>query len=181
MFKGKDRYVIMGQPAANKPQENKVSAAEILAGINDLKIKMDTMDNNNKKYFNTAKIKEEKTEKLENEISEMKIGIISLLDQIDVLLSAVYDSETKNIKNGLKSYYRKVVEIRNGLGIEEIPVSVGKKFNPKTQECKETADAAEYEEDTVVKMIQRGYIDKKSGNILRCAKVMVNKRTMLEN
>lgn len=148
----------------------------ILEKIELLQQKIDGMDKNNKKFLMAATINDGRTEQLKNDIVDMKLGIIGLLDQIDVLMTAVLSSEADDLKKGLNSYYGKVVEIASGLGLEVINVTENIKFDSNEMECAEAVHLEEYEDDTVVALLQRGYRDVSSGNILRYAKVSVNKR-----
>ena len=61
------------------------------------------------------------------------------------------------------------------MGLEEIVPQIGEPFNPKLQECKITVSEEQYGNDIVVSLVQRGYIDAKTGNILRYVGVSVNK------
>ena len=148
----------------------------ILEKIELLQQKIDGMDKNNKKFLMAATMNDGRAEQLEQEIVDMKLGIIGLLDQIDVLMTAVLSSEVGDLKKGLNSYYGKVVEIASGLGLEVINVTENMKFDSKVMESAEAVHLEEYEDDVVVALLQRGYRDMNNGNILRCAKVSVNKR-----
>lgn len=148
----------------------------ILEKIELLQQKIDGMDKNNKKFLMAATMNDGRAEQLEREIVDMKLGIIGLLDQIDILLTAILSSEADDLKKGLDSYYSKVVEIASGLGLEVINVAENMKFDSKEMECAEAVHLEEYEDDTVVALLQRGYRDISTGNILRYAKVSVNKR-----
>ncbi len=148
----------------------------ILEKIELLQQKIDSMDKNNKKFLMTATMNDGRAEQLEQEMVDMKLGIIGLLDQIDVLMTAVLSSEADDLKKGLNSYYGKVVEIASGLGLQVINVTENMKFDSKEMESAEAVHLEDYEDDTVVALLQRGYRDASSGNILRYAKVSVNKR-----
>lgn len=148
----------------------------ILEKIELLQNKIENMDKNNKKFLLTATMNDGRTEQLEQEILDMKMGIIGLLDQIDILLTAVFSSEADDLKSGLNSYYGKVVEITSSLGLEVMNVKENMKFDSRKMECENTVHLEEYEDDTVVDLIKRGYRDMSNGNILRYAKVSVNKR-----
>lgn len=148
----------------------------ILEKIGLLQQKIDGMDKNNKKFLMAATMNDGRTEQLEQEIVNMKLGIIELLDQIDILLTTVLSSEADNLKKGLKSYYGKVVKMASELGLKVINVTENMKFDSKEMECVKVVHLEEYEDDIVVELLQRGYIDMSSGNILRYAKVSVNKR-----
>lgn len=148
----------------------------ILEKIELLYDKVDNMDKTNKKFLMAATINDGRSEQLEKDIVKMKMGIIELLDQIDMLLSVAFLNESEDLKKGLDLYYRKVADIASGLGIEEIPVATNMKFNPKEQECVEEVHLEEYEDDRVTTLRERGYRDKSNGKILRCAKVSVNRQ-----
>ncbi len=148
---------------------------EILESIKILQQKIENMDKNNKKFLMAATMSDGRMEQREQEIANMKMNTIRLLDQIDVLLSAVSSSEAEGLKRGLDSYYSKITEIISEMGLEEITVENNMKFDSKEQECVEAVHLEGYEDDTVVRLLQRGYRDKNSGKIVRCAKVSVNK------
>ena len=148
----------------------------ILEKIELLQQKIDGMDKSNKKFLMAATMNDGRAEQLEQEIVDMKLGIIGLLDQIDILLTAVFSSEAGDLKKGLNSYYGKVMEIASGIGLEVINVAENMKFDSKEMECAEAVHLEGYEDDTVVALLQTGYRDMSSGNILRYAKVSVNKR-----
>lgn len=150
-------------------QQNK----EILEAIGELKNSVNTIDKNNKKFLMTASM--QRTELLENEIFEMKMGIIGLLDQIDIIVSVVDSSLVEDIKSGLPAFKSKVSQLAKSMNIEEIPVVIGGEFNPDVQECNEMISSPHYGDNIVVKICQRGYIDKSTNRVLRCANVMVNK------
>ena len=146
----------------------------ILEKIELLQQKIDGIDN--KKFLMAANMNDGRAEQLEQGIVDMKLKIIGLLDQIDILLTAVLSSDANDLKKGLNSYYNKVVEIASGLGLEVINVAENMKFDSKIMECKEAVHLEDYEDDAVVSVLQRGYRDIRSGNILRYAKVSVNKQ-----
>ena len=131
----------------------------ILEKIELLQQKIDGMDKNNKKFLMAATMNDGRAEKLEQEIVDMKLGIIGLLDQIDILMTAVLSSEAGDLKKGLNSYYGKVVEIASGLGLEAISVAENMKFDSKVMESADAVQLEEYEDDVVVALLQRGYRD----------------------
>lgn len=147
----------------------------ILEKIELLQQKIEGIDKNNKKFLMAATMNDGRVEQLEQEIVDMKLGIINLLDQIDVLISAMLASEAHDLKKGLSSYYNKVIEITSGLGLDVINATENMKFDSKEMECTEVVHLEEHEDDTVVVLLQRGYKDMSSGKILRYAKVSVNK------
>lgn len=148
---------------------------EILLRLEVLQQKLDSMDKANKKFLMAATMNDGRSEALEKENLTLKKGIISLLDQFDVLIQAIYSSDADSLKGGLASSYDEITRIIAGLGLEEIPVESGAAFNSNEQECVETVHLEGKEDDTVADYLQRGYRDINTGNILRYAKVTVNK------
>ena len=141
-----------------------------------LQQKMDVMDKNNKKFLMAATLNDGRAEQLEQEIVNMRLGVISLIDQIDILLSAVFASEAEELKKGVESSYTKIVEIASELGVEEINATENTKFDLKEMECEKAVYMEEYDDNTVVELIKKGYKDISTGKILRYAKVIVNKQ-----
>ena len=131
----------------------------ILEKIELLQQKIDGMDKNNKKFLMAANMNDGRAEQLEQGIVDMKLKIIGLLDQIDILLTAVFSSDANDLKKGLNSYYNQVVEIASGLGLEVINVAENMKFDSKIMECKEAVHLEDYEDDAVVSVLQRGYAE----------------------
>ena len=170
-----NRMECKGQKAEKKKPASQL-LENILEKIELLSEKMDNIDKSNKKFLMAATINDGKSEQLEEEIVKMKIGIIELLDQIDLLVSAVCSSGAEDLKKGLNSYHRKAMDIALGLGIEEITVAGNMRFNPKEHECVEEVYLEGYEDNCITTLHKRGYRDRNNGKILRCAKVSVNRR-----
>ena len=145
----------------------------ILEKIDLIYQRIDGMEKSNKKFFMVTT--GNRIEQLENQIVNMKRGMIELLDQIDFLMSAVAVSGAEDLQKGMMPYYGKVFEIASKLGVEEIPFKENTLFNAKEQECVEQVFMDGYEDDYVVELVRRGYRDKESGQILRYMKVTVNK------
>lgn len=147
---------------------------EVLNVVNGLKEQLEKMDRTNKKFLMAATMVDSKSELLEKKNKELVYGVISLLDQIDSIISVIHESHNENTNGGLKALYKKTTDIINSLGIEEIDSMIGKLHNPKLQECVESVYDEKLPIGTVLQLYQRGYIEKETRNVIRCAKVSVN-------
>lgn len=147
----------------------------ILEKMNLLQQTIEGMNKDNKKALMMGTLNDEKIKHLENKILDMKLGVIDLLDLIDVLMTAVNSCEVEYLKQGLGSYNNKILEIAGNLDIEMLNVVPNVKFNPKEMDCKKKVCMEEYDDDVVVEIARKGYRDIGSGNILRYAVVCVNK------
>lgn len=149
---------------------------EILEKITAMSERLDSIDKNNKKFLMAATMKDDKTQLLEKENKRYLDGMIGLLDQIDVLLNVVANSNMGEAIIGLDAYYRKIAEVAENAGVVEIPVSVGDKFNPNLMESIGNANDENAEADTVVELCKKGYMTKENSNIIRFPQVTVNKK-----
>ncbi len=145
---------------------------KILARLDLLHDKLDAMDKSNKKFIMMATMG--RMDALEKENADMKMALISILDYTELLLSAVPLANEESLQDSMEKYYRKISRLTEPFGIQKIPVRVGDHFNPKEQECVDTAAREDCGDNTIVEIIQCGYLDK-AGSILRYAKVVVNK------
>jgi len=148
---------------------------EIIDKIDKLYQKIEGIEKSNKKFLMTANaLFEVKQDSKEDENTILKLGIIEMLDQIDVLVPGVNFAVTEDIRKGIESFNAKINEIIAKLGIERIKISEHEKFDSKIMECSEKSHLDGYEDDAVTAVIRTGYIDKRSGQVLRYAKVLVN-------
>lgn len=150
--------------------------AAILESIQALYQKVDSMDKGNKKFLMAATLNGGKTEGLEKELYHMKMNMVALLDQIDLLVSAICSNNVEEMKQNLGVFRSKIVQLAVSSGLEEIEAECGSQFQAQEQECIESVSRMEQEDNTIVDLFQRGYRDKTNGKVLRCAKVSVNKR-----
>lgn len=149
---------------------------EILENVKKLQEEMAAMDTRNKRFLMAANaVMSGKTEELGQEIINMKKWIISLLDEIDGLVAAVNQNGTEDLKKSLHPFSNKIKEVSSRLGLEEIPVAENMPFDANVMEGIKVVCKEGYNDDAVVGLHLRGYRDKNSGIILRCAKVSVNK------
>lgn len=146
---------------------------DILQVISELLQKVDLMDKSNKKFLMAATMNDGKTEQLQNQVYQLKMGMIEMIDQIDYMMAA----QNESINKGLEAFYKKISEIRLSLGIEEIEVICRQTYNPNEQECVEVVSQEDMEDGVIVGLIQKGYRDLSTKRTLRYAKVTVNQLT----
>lgn len=145
----------------------------ILEQLDILNKKVDVIDRNNKKFLMTASMN--KNEELEKTVSSMKLGVIAILDQLDILVASLYDEAGEKTKDGIEMMMESIKNNLLNIGIEEIEVIVGDAFNPEIHKCLETVNDNSYGTDTITDLVKRGYKDTRNKLIIRPAEVVVNK------
>ena len=99
------------------------------------------------------------------------LGVIDNIDRaIDSSKSADQDSIDKVIQ-GLEMVGKQSYEILNKIGVEEIPVERGTKFDPNLHEAVMHVDDEELGEQEIAQVFQKGYIYKE--RVIRHAVVQV--------
>lgn len=147
----------------------------IIEQIQQLHDKIDGMDKNNKKFLMASTMNDGRVEKLEKNISEIKLSVINLLDHIEILKSAVEKSDLETLKSGMGVYNNKLNEIILAIGLQPIIIDEKTKFDAREMECTKIVANENYEEQEVVSIEKNGYKDVNTGRVLRYAKVIVNK------
>lgn len=118
-------------------------------------------------------------------IKDFACDIINVADDLNRAIEAsenVPDNENSSAKNslieGIKIVSKKIEEILNKFGIEEIE-SENKPFNPSYHEALEIENSADHSEDTVTKVYQKGF--RLEDHVVRSAKVRVSKPAPKKN
>jgi molecular chaperone GrpE len=98
--------------------------------------------------------------------------ILPALDNFERALQVnTADEQTKSVLQGVEMVYRQLVEALQKEGVEAIE-SVGKTFDPYEHQAVMQVEDDEYEPNTVVEELQKGY--KLKDKIIRPAMVKVN-------
>ena len=98
-------------------------------------------------------------------------GLIKeLLPSIDSLRLAINGADDENVKKGLQIVFDAIYGALKKWDLEELDV-LGKEFDPNTCEAFLYEEDPEREFDTVIEVLQTGYMYK--GKVLRSAKVKV--------
>lgn len=147
------------------------SNRKILAGMAELGQKLDAMDKTNKKFLMATTMG--KQDVLEKENLRLKKGSVTLFEQIELLLSAVYDKVDDGTRQGMETSYRQAFKTLEEMGLEVIQPQGGEAFNPEEQECIKSVVSDDVDGIIVAELVQNGYKDKATGHILKCAKVVV--------
>lgn len=143
---------------------------EILLKLDDIIQKVDTIDRSNKKFLMTALQNDGNEEKRENENYRLKMGIISLLDEIENVLLSCRGNVEEDIQYGLDIIEKNILQITNGMQIEEIPAKAGDEFDPELHKCEFSEDEPQ---GVISEVIKKGYRDIKDDKVLRYALVAV--------
>ncbi|QFJ54339.1 nucleotide exchange factor GrpE [Pseudobutyrivibrio xylanivorans] len=147
---------------------------EILNQLQDISNKIDTLDKSNKKFLMSASIN--KTEYLEQRIKNIKNGIIGILDNVDILALQMKSIDNENIQAGIDMVLGELKKEIHSVEIKEIEVKTGDKFDPDFHNCIETYFDDNYQEDTILSVRKKGYLDLDNNLVIRTAEVVVNKR-----
>ena len=140
----------------------------------ELSQKIESMDRSNKKFMMTASMT--KIELVEKEIISMRKGAISLMDNIDNMLSAMYDTATDDVKKGVTGFMKGIQDILAVFNLEEISVQIGEEYDSSIHEAKEIVKNEKYANEVIVGLIKRGYKEATSGRVIRPVQVIVNKK-----
>ncbi|MCK5474051.1 MAG: nucleotide exchange factor GrpE [Candidatus Aenigmarchaeota archaeon] len=103
--------------------------------------------------------------------------IIELLDILDNFERAMGEmkktEETGKIKTGIELIFKQLYQLLKTKGVEEIEASE-KQFDPKKHEALMQIVSGNHEEDTVIQVMQKGYMLKEK--VIRPTKVAVSKK-----
>src|SRR5699024_8318924 len=98
--------------------------------------------------------------------------LLPVLDNFERALQVEVNDENKSIIEGITMVYNQFVEAFKSQGIEEID-TVDKPFDPNLHHAVMQVENEEYESNTVVEELQKGYKFKE--RVIRPAMVKVNK------
>ncbi|MCK4551215.1 MAG: nucleotide exchange factor GrpE [Candidatus Aenigmarchaeota archaeon] len=103
--------------------------------------------------------------------------IIELLDILDNFERAMGEmkktEETGKIKTGVELIFKQLYQLLKTKGVEEIE-ALEKQFDPKKHEALMQIVSGNHEEDTVIQIMQKGYMLKEK--VIRPTKVAVSKK-----
>lgn len=146
----------------------------ILHKIEELAEKVDLIDKNNKKFLMAASMN--KLNAQENKIKNMKLSVIDILDNVDVLLNQVEKLGDDTLNEGIGMISKGILDSLSDIDLEVIPTAVGDVFNPAIHNCIETGHKEDIAEDTILAINKKGYKDLENGLVIRTTEVVVNKK-----
>ena len=115
-----------------------------------------------------ARLEREHTRSVELASERLVKELLPILDNLERALEADGD-----IKEGVEATHEQLVGILSQEGLSPIS-SEGQDFDPAVHEALMSKSSDEYEEDTVIQTLERGYM--LNGKPIRPAKVVVSKR-----
>lgn len=129
---------------------------------------------------NTKKRLKEEAVKDRKYASQKVVG--ELINPIDMLVKIVNSpAPTPEIANyliGFKMLANQMIDILKEEGLAEIKSAVGDEFNPAVMQAMSVEETTEFEENTIVRVMQTGYMYK--DRVLRPAMVVVSKKKIEE-
>lgn len=103
---------------------------------------------------------------------ETVLKLLPILDNFERALDYKKDSQDDNYAQGVAMIYRQLRSTLEEIGLKEIK-ALGEQFDPEFHEAVERVDDCEAKNDTVLEVVQKGYVF--GSNLLRPALVKVSK------
>ncbi len=122
-------------------------------------------------FINYQKKEQERIIQICNYANESLISeLLLVLDSLELAISNSKNSEFLKTLNLLKSQFENILK-KNG--VELIKTGINDKFDPEIHEAIESEKNENFEDDTIIEVISKGY--KLNGKIIRPARVKVAK------
>ena len=169
---GKVKVKAVKKKTAKKPKENKefLKLKEENAGLNEKVLRLSAEMQNIKRRHD-----EEISKMCKYEGEEIITQILPVVDNFERAIKlddSNLTDELSKFLEGFKMIYGNIVDILKNLEVKEIECQ-GKEFDPKLMEAVLTGHEDKLEENTVIDVLQKGYMYK--DKVLRVAMVKVNK------
>ena len=116
----------------------------------------------------------EKAESRDRGVFDFLKKLLPVMDTLDKVMEICSKSEIdKKVMDGLEMFSIQFSDMLTKEGLKEIE-AMGKKFDPNCQEAMMNQSNPDKEDDEVIQVFEKGYTFK--DQVLRCAKVVVNKK-----
>lgn len=116
----------------------------------------------------------EKAESRDRGVAEFLKKLLPVMDTLDKVMEICAKSDIdKKVMDGLEMFSIQFSDMLSKEGLKEIE-AMGKKFDPNCQEAMMNQNIPDKEDDEVIQVFEKGYTFK--DQVLRCAKVVVNKK-----
>ena len=156
----------------NKHQEQITKLEAELAQLKNDYLKVFAEMENTKRRLKEEAVKDRKY------ASQKVVG--ELINPIDMLVKIVNSPapspEIANYLIGFKMLANQLIDILKAEGLKEIESNVGMEFDPTVMQAMSVEENAEFEDNTIIRVMQTGYMYK--DRILRPAMVIVNKKNI---
>jgi len=114
-------------------------------------------------------------DKLKYSNQNLIAGLFPVMDNFETALEHINpDNPAESLKEGVDLTLKQMREVLEKFGLEEIELNVGDEFNPLYHEALMVDSSDEYDNNTVLMVLQKGY--KLHGRVVRPSKVKVNKK-----
>ena len=158
-------------------QENEVMTEKT---VDELEAEIEKLTKENEKYYEHLQRTAAEFDNYKKRVSKEKENIYQLaVGDVVAKYITVVDSLEKganvqgmdeSMKEGINLIYRQILDVMNSLNVEVIP-TVNEKFNPEVHDAVMHIESEEYDEQTVVEELKRGY--KIKDRVIRPAMVKV--------
>lgn len=158
-------------------QENEVMTERT---VDELEAEIEKLKKENDKYYEHLQRTAAEFDNYKKRVSKEKENIYQLaVGDVVAKYITVVDSLEKganvqgmdeSMKEGINLIYRQILDVMNSLNVEVIP-TVNEKFNPEIHDAVMHIESEEYDEQTVVEELKRGY--KIKDRVIRPAMVKV--------
>jgi len=102
-------------------------------------------------------------------------SLFPVMDNFETALDHINpENPAESLKEGVELTLKQMREVLEKFGLEEIGLEIGEDFNPLYHEALMVESSDEYENNTVLMVLQKGY--KLHGRVVRPSKVKVNKK-----
>ena len=119
----------------------------------------------------TAKVQMESRDR---GVADFLKKLLPVLDTLDKAMEMCAKSDLdKKVMDGLEMFSIQLSDMLTKEGLKEIE-AMGKKFDPNCEEAMMNQSNPDKEDDEVIQVFEKGYTFKE--HVLRCAKVVVNKK-----
>lgn len=165
-------------------QENNVSEESVeetltedQERIQELESKLEEMGQKNLRlqadYDNfRRRTREEQAASLKYKSQSLLEQLLPALDNFErALKTEATNEQAKTLIQGMEMVYRQLADALKHEGLTEVP-TVGEKFNPNMHQAVMQVEDSEYESNTVIEELQKGYMLK--DRVIRPAMVKVN-------
>ena len=144
-------------------QENEVMTERT---VEELEAEIEKLKKENDKYYEHLQRTAAEFDNYKKRVSKEKENIYQLaVGDVVAKYITVVDSLEKganvqgmdeSMKEGINLIYRQILDVMNSLNVEVIP-TVNEKFNPEVHDAVMHVESEEYDEQTVIEELKRGY------------------------
>ena len=156
---------------------------ELKEASSEEKLKEDLAEEKKKYMYLVAEMENFRKQVAKEKTELLKFGqkstILEVLKVIDIFQKAldmeVNESSWKNFHQGVLMIRGELSKSLSGLGVEEVSVASGEKFNPEIHEAVSTENHDEIAKDHIIKVFCQPY--KMHGRVIRPGQVVVSSGT----